>query len=321
MHSGIRYLTAADIDVLRPSAAQATDAIDRFYRIHAEGRVHLQPKLTLDIAPDRFFQSLCCAVSEPAYAICKWIGVFYGNQRVGLPNINGSAILSDASTGAPLAILGGAALTAIRTAATSLSAAKQLARRDARVIGFIGTGIQARSHLELFSQTFTQLGEVRILSSHPGFESLEKRAGELGLRCVLSQDPRVVVEASDIVITSVPGTVSGPFLDARWLPPGAFVGSVDLGRSWKLDTMSSFDFLATDDRENSMDQQSHGIMPAVGGFRVDLAELVSGRQPGRVDEKQRLAFIFPGFSLSDLAIAALLYEAARDRDVGTEMAF
>ncbi len=282
--------------------------------------MHLEPKLTLDIAPAGFFQSLCCAVSEPAYAICKWIGVFYGNQSLGLPNINGSAMLNSSSTGAPLAILDGAALTGFRTAATSLAAARKLARPDAKTIGFVGTGFQAHSHLELFLQAFGQLKEVRILSSHPGFERLQNRAAELGLQCVLSEEPRSVVEGSDIVITSVPGTVSGPFLEAGWLRPGAFVSSVDLGRSWKLEAMSSFDVIATDDRKNSLEQQAQGIMPAVGDFHADLAALASGTYPGRAGEAQRTAFIFPGFALSDLAIAALLYEAAVERGVGTDLA-
>jgi alanine dehydrogenase len=321
VQSGIRYLTASDLKRLTPAAAEASGVIDRFYRIQAEGRVTLQPKLTLDIAPGRFFQSLCCAVSDPSYAICKWIGVVYANNKIGLPPISGSAILSDSATGAPLAILGGAALTAIRTAATSLSAAQRLARPDSQSIGFIGTGVQAQSHLDLFAQSFPQLKEVRILSQHAGSEGLAQHASGLGLRPRLCAEPREVVEASDIIVTSVPGSVTTPFLEVGWLPEGAFVSAVDLGRSWKLDGISGFDVLATDDRANSLEQQAQGIMPALGDFSADLADLVSARHPGRQDDRQRIAFMFPGFSLSDLAIAVLLYEHAKERDIGTDMAF
>lgn len=321
MQSGIRYLSAADIKALQPSAVEASDAIDRFYRLRADKRVHFEPKTTLTLAPGRFFQSLCCAVSDPAFAICKWIGVFNGNEKLGLPVITGNAILSDSTTGAPIAILGGAALTAVRTAATSLSAARRLGRRDAHVIGFIGTGVQAHSHLALFAQTFEHLKEVRILSGYRGSDGLQGHAQELGLRPVLCEHPQAVLEASDIVISSVPGKGAGPFLDARLLPHGAFVSSVDLGRSWMPDTLSSFDVLATDDHENSADQQAQGIMPPVGTFAADLSDLTSGKHPGRTDDRQRISFIFPGFALSDLALAAYFYEAARMRNVGTELPF
>jgi ornithine cyclodeaminase/alanine dehydrogenase-like protein (mu-crystallin family) len=61
-------------------------------------------------------------------------------------------------------------------------------------------------------------------------------------------------------------------------------------------------------------------MPALGDFSADLADLVSAKHPGRQDDRQRTAFMFPGFSLSDLAIAVLLYEHAKERNIGTNMA-
>ena len=320
MQPGVRYLSAADLDALKPSATEASAAIDRFYRLQAEGRVYSQPKLTLTLGPGHLFQSLCCAVSDPSFAVCKWIGVSSRNSEVGLPNVNGIAILSNSDTGRPLGILDGAALTAIRTAATSLSAALRLASRAAHTIGFVGTGVQAHSHLALFAQAFAQLREVRILAGFRGAEGLQKHAQALGLRPVLCDSPRSAIEVADIVVTSVPATGGGAVLDARWLHPGAFVSSVDLGRSWLPDALSSFDLLATDDHENSAGQQAQGIMPAVGSFRCDLAELVSGEHPGRTNDRQRIAFIFPGFALSDLALATYFYEVARRRDVGTEVA-
>ena len=321
MSSGVRHLSAASLATLAPSAAEASAAIERYYRLKAQGGVQAPPKLTMVLGPGHLFQSLCCAASGPDLAICKWIGVAGRNSEIGLPNVNGRPDLTSHVTGMPLAIIDAAALTGVRTAATSLFAAQRLARRNARTIAFVGTGVQAHSHLELFAQAFPDLAEARILDGHRGCEALRKHAEALGMQPVLYDHAQAVLEGADIVVSSVPARGGDPVLDARWLPPGSFVSAVDLGRSWLPESLSSFDLLATDDHDNSADQQAQGIMPAIGQFQVDLSELASGRHDGRADEAQRAAFIFPGFALSDLALAGHFFDVARRRNEGMEIAF
>src|SRR5207247_9174863 len=74
--------------------------------------------------------------------------VFRGNPARGLPTVTSIYVLSDYETGAPLAIMDGSYLTAIRTAAGSACATRHLARPDARTLGVFGTGVQARFHVE-----------------------------------------------------------------------------------------------------------------------------------------------------------------------------
>lgn len=310
----IRYLPASALEALAPTADEASAAIGRFYGLKARGDVYLQPKLTLTLGPGHLFQSLCCATTRPPFAICKWIGVSGSNAAAGLPNVNGLAILSDSNTGLPLALIDAAGLTAVRTAATSLYAARNLARTDARCIAFVGTGVQAQSHLTLFADAFRELREVRILSGHSGCEALAGRAGAMGLQPVLLKRAQAVVEGADIVISSIPARGGGPFLDARWLKPNCFVSAVDLARSWHPASLSNFDLLATDDHDNSTEQQAQRIMPQIGTFGVDLSDLAGGSFRGVGTEGQRTAFIFSGFALSDLALAVFFLEIDRTRN-------
>ena len=314
MSSEIRYLPASALEALLPNADEASSAIGRFYGLKARGDVYLQPKLTLTLGPGHLFQSLCCATIEPPFAICKWIGVSGSNAAAGLPNVNGLAILSDANTGLPLALIDAARLTAVRTAATSLYAARNLAPADARCIAFIGTGVQAQSHLTLFADAFPELREVCILCGHSGCDALAESARAMGLRPVLLKQAQAVVEGADIVISSVPARGGGPFLDASWLKPECFVSAVDLARSWHPASLSNFDLLATDDHDNSAEQQAQRIMPQIGTFEVDLSDLAGGNFRGGGTERQRTAFIFSGFALSDLALAVFFFEIARERN-------
>src|SRR5262249_46703140 len=88
------------------------------------------------------------AVAAPRALGAKIVSVFRGNAARGLPTVTSIYVLSDYTTGVPLAIMDGGYLTAIRTAAGSAVATRFLARADARTLGVFGTGVQARFHVE-----------------------------------------------------------------------------------------------------------------------------------------------------------------------------
>jgi ornithine cyclodeaminase/alanine dehydrogenase len=106
-------------------------------------------------------------------------------------------------------------------------------------------------------------------------------------------------------------------VDADWLVPGAFASLVDLGRSWLAESMARVDRLIIDDRE----QEAHAAAPMVDERLVsaDLTELVSGAAPGRTRTEERTMFIHRGIALADLAAAVMVYERARERDIGEEL--
>src|SRR5205085_8831345 len=86
--------------------------------------------------------------SEPPALGAKIVSVFRGNPSRGLPTVTSTYVLADYQSGAPLAIMDGSFLTAIRTAAGSAVATRALARADASSLGVFGTGVQARFHVE-----------------------------------------------------------------------------------------------------------------------------------------------------------------------------
>jgi ornithine cyclodeaminase/alanine dehydrogenase-like protein (mu-crystallin family) len=128
-------------------------------------------------------------------------------------------------------------------------AVQKLVRADSVSIGFIGCGVQVRSHFDVLRLVLPDLKEVvtcsRSVASAERFVAMVRGAG-LVARTTL--EPREAIEGLDVIITTVPeGAQVLEFLDTAWVTPGAFVGAVDLARSWKRGTLRAMDILSTFD--------------------------------------------------------------------------
>jgi len=108
-------------------------------------------------------------------------------------------------------------------------------------------------------------------------------------------------------VTLVPNLA--PFLDARWLKPGAFVTSTDLALPWQADGMGAFQRIVIDDLEQEAKMSKPMVAPAL--VAGDLSGLVCGDIAGREDAQERTAFVFRGLAVGDLALAALAYRRAK----------
>jgi ornithine cyclodeaminase/alanine dehydrogenase len=322
-HPGIiRYLTAADVEAMAPSQELLNEAVIRIFRATAARHTFHEPKLTMSIEPGHFFQSLVGASLDANRAIVKWASIVAENSSRGLPNVAALIVLSDVKTGQPLAILDGNWITAARTAAMTAVAASHLARPDSRSIGFVGCGVQARSHLSALTSALPGLTHLRAYSrTRRSSEALAEMARCAGLAAEVVETAREAVEGCDVVVTSVPAQPGfQPFLDPAWVAPGGFVAAVDLGRSWLASGLRSrFDILATDDHRQSGALAASGKLPYSGPFDADLCDLILGRHPGRRLVEERVLFLFPGMVLGDLAIAAMIYDIACEKDVGLKL--
>jgi alanine dehydrogenase len=318
----IRYLTAGDVETMAPSPRLLRDAIVRIFHAKDKDLTVHEPKMTMSIVPGHFFQSLVGASLDEDRAMTKWASIVAENSARGLPNVTSLIILTDLTTGQPLAILDGNWITAARTAAMTAVAATHMARPDSRSIGFVGCGVQARSHLSSLTSALPRLTHLRAYSrTSRSAEAFADEARHIGLVAEAVQDPRAAVEGCDVVVTSVPAQPGlQPFLDPAWVVPGGFVAAVDLGRHWLAGSLRrDFDLLTTDDHRQSEALGSAGKLPYAGPFDADLGDLIMSRHPGRRRKEDRVLFLFPGMVLGDLAIAAMIYGMACEKDVGLKL--
>ncbi|HET9250340.1 MAG TPA: ornithine cyclodeaminase family protein, partial [Actinomycetota bacterium] len=136
------------------------DRLERALRDLSAGRASVPPR-TVARTPEGFLGSMPGYL--PGTLEAKLVAVFPGNHERGLPSHQALIALFDEATGAPLCVMDGTVITAVRTGATSAVAARALARPEVRTLAILGAGVQGRSHLNAFTSMFDP-SEIRIAS-------------------------------------------------------------------------------------------------------------------------------------------------------------
>ena len=309
-NGGFLYLPDSAIEALAIPPGEIADAIEAALIAKSEGRLHVTPKSVLLPGGGRYTMSTL-AVGDEGLTVLKTVSVCPDNPGRGLPSINGAILVLDAETGLLKSVMGANWITAHRTAALSAVAARRLADPASASIGFVGCGVQARSHLAAFRALFPLqhvLASGRSAASRDAFCE-EVRALGLDARAASAEE---TLREADIVVTSITLDYSvEPFLDAAWMKPNAFAAITDLCIPWHPDSLARFSTVVIDDLE----QERTAERPLMGAQAVagDLTDLVTER----TDELKRpAAFAFRGLALGDYAAAILAYSRARETGAG-----
>ena len=235
----------------------------------------------------------------------KLVTVYPNNTAAGLPSHQALIVLFRSSTGEPLAVMDGRLITEMRTAAVTAVATKLLARRDARVLAILGSGVQARSHFEAL-QLVRCFEEVRVWSRTP--ENARRFAAEIGARNMTAEQ---AVRGADVVVT-VTGAAE-PILRGEWLEPGALVnavGAVGPKRRELDDEAMRRGTVVVDSRQAAF-VESGDVLLSQAPVYAELGELLSGakaKPPAAITVFKSL-----GIAVEDLAAARLVYSAIKGR--------
>jgi ornithine cyclodeaminase/alanine dehydrogenase-like protein (mu-crystallin family) len=308
--TSLPYLSQAFLEHLSITTEEVINSIEQLILGQRRGRVWSAPKAVVLPGDERYIMATLAVADEPGVVATKSLVLNPRNRERGLPVLNSLVTLLDCETGLPLAVIDGNWVTARRTAGLSAVAAKRLARPDSASIAFIGCGVQARSHLDLFCDLFP-LREIRAFGRGAANRDALCRAAEArGLAAVAGETARDAISHADLVVTSVTLLPNlEPFLDARWLKPGAFATMTDLGTPWFPEGMPAFARIVIDDLEQEAKMSKPLVAPAL--VAGDLSGLVCGDLPGRESDQELTAFIFRGLALGDLALAGLAYRRAK----------
>jgi ornithine cyclodeaminase/alanine dehydrogenase-like protein (mu-crystallin family) len=263
----------------------------------------------------------------PVFAV-KSIASFPANPARGLPTISSTVLLLDGETGLTKAVMDGAHLTAIRTAAASALAADILARRDASHLALIGSGVQAVSHLAAIA-TVRELESVavasRTLASAQRFvDQQSTRYPRLTFHAHASSDEAVL--AADLVCTVT--SAREPVFDPASIVLGAHISAVGShtpqSREIPGETMCNAR-VVVDSREASLTECGDCMIPiAQGLFGPDhvsdeLGEVLTGAKPGRVSKTQVTIYQSCGIAVQDAVAANLVYERAQEAGIGSKV--
>ena len=315
----LRVLSASDIDRAIDMSA-AMDVMSAAFGQLAKGRANVPQRLGLKTDTGLVLAMPGNLPDEHALAI-KIVTVFPDNSRRGLPSIFGLVVVLDAATGAPLALIEGGHLTALRTGATSGLATRLMARPEARTVALFGAGVQARTQLAGV-RAVRDIREVRIVSRRA--ESATLLAGELtGVDTRVLHDAAQAIRGADIVITAT--TCPTPLFLGGALEPGTHVNAIGAYAA----TMREVDSAAiqrarivVDTREGALAEAGDLIIPirerVIGANHIvaELSELVTGAIPGRTSEEEITLFKSVGHAAQDVALARRVLDIAIAQDIG-----
>ena len=303
----IPYLSEAQLSSLGITTFEVIASIEALVLSLDNQTAWSAPKAAILPEDGRYMMVALAATDDPPLLAVKTVVLNPRNPERGLPQINGLVTMLNSSSGLPVAILDGNWITAVRTAGLSATAAKHMARKDSSVAAFIGCGVQARSHLQAFSELFP-LKEIRLFGrGKANIDRFCKDAADRSIACVDCDSAKAAVTGADLVITSV--TYSAdliPFIDANWLKPGSFSAITDLAAPWVKASFSAFDQIIIDDMEQEAAMPNK--LAPVEFVTGDLSDVVLGKVAGRTLGSDKTAFIFRGHAMGDLALSVLAYQ-------------
>jgi alanine dehydrogenase len=316
----LRLLGATDVD-RAIDMRQAIEIMATSFKELASGRANVPQRLGVETEAGLLLAMPGSLPEQRALAI-KVVSVFPGNSRLGLPSVFGLVLVLDASSGAPLALIEGSHLTALRTGAASGLATKLMAREDARTVALFGAGVQARTQLAAM-RAVRDIREVRIVSRTP--QSAQRLAGELtGLETRVLADSGAAVRGADIVITAT--TSATPVVFGRDVEPGTHVNAIGA----YTPTMREVDAdvvrrarVVVDTRQGALAEAGDLIIAirerviATNHIVAELGEVVNGTAAGRTSEEEITLFKSVGHAAQDVALARRVLDVAVTRRFGT----
>ncbi|TMG28938.1 MAG: ornithine cyclodeaminase family protein [Chloroflexi bacterium] len=254
----------------------------------------------------------------------KAVSVFPGNARRGIDTHQGAVLLFEEDTGRLSALMDGATITAIRTAAVSGVATDLLARRDAAELAILGAGVQARTHLEAIAAV-RPLRRVRVWSRNPqhAADLVKASAARYGASIEAVPTAEAAVRAADVVATVTASPQ--PVLQRPWVKDGAHINAVgsSIPTTREIDTATMAAVrLFVDRRESALNEAGDLLIPMrEGAFTADhiqaeLGEVIIGTDLGRQSPDELTLFKSLGLAVEDVASAAFILERAREMGIG-----
>jgi ornithine cyclodeaminase len=259
----------------------------------------------------------------------KAVTFFPRNEGTDIDSHQGAVLLFETGRGRLLAVLDATSLTAVRTAAVSGLATRILAREDAGDLAIVGSGVEARTHLEAMLAV-RKLRRVRVaslsLARARAFAEREGRRHGIAIEpCATVQD---AVRGADIVCTVT--SAREPVVRAEWLSPGVHVNavgsSVPTARELDSETVIRSRFFV-DHTPSALAEAGDFLIPLSNGeieqshLRGDLGQLVVGEVPGRASPADVTVFKSVGLAIEDVASAHHIYTRARAMGAGQWIGF
>lgn len=287
------------------------------------------PLRTVLVYPDGTgaFAVMPAYLGSPKTVGAKVVTVVPGNHGTEFDSHQGAVLLFDSKNGSLVAILDATPVTAIRTAAVSAVATRELARENASTLAIIGSGVQAHTHLDAMCAV-RPIKTLRVYSrNRANCQQLVDVAREkFKLDATIAASGEDAVRNADIICTTT--SSSEPVLFGEWLAPGMHINAVGSSQrtARELDSAAVVrSRVYVDRRESALKESGDMLVPLNAGdigpdhIVGEIGDLLIGRATRRANDQEITLFNSLGLAIEDLAAASYVYDQAVRRGIGTNV--
>jgi ornithine cyclodeaminase len=281
----------------------------------------------IEVGPHHAFHGVMPAfIEQPPALGTKIVTVYASNAERGLPSHLATIVLLDPETGGLLAILDGRYITEARTAAASAASARHLARSDARVLAVIGSGVQARSHIEAIVRV-RPIDEIRVWGRTPAHVDalVSETTPHTTARISAAGSVQDAVRDADIIVLVTASRE--PVLRREWVRAGAHVCAVGACRpdQREMDTALVRDArVYVDSRVSALAEAGDIVIPLREGaiterhIVAEIGHVIAGTAEGRRSDDEITIYESLGIAVEDVAAARLAWQRATELGMGRE---
>lgn len=306
----IVYLTEADVRGLLTMPA-LRERLRVAFGLFSAGRADVPPRIAAR-APKGMLAAMP-GYLEGVGLVVKAVSVFADNHGTDIPSHQGLIVVCDEHTGTPVAIMDGASVTALRTAASAAVAADLLARPESSVLAIIGGGVQGHSHLAAFAD-LRPWSEIRIASRSNG-SALALAARHPSATAMPFEQ---AVRGADVVCLTT--DADQPVVDPHWVRPGAHIGSVGNRAELHPGFTAGTVFVEWMGAAASPPPAGATELQGIDLDRVvEIGRVVNGDHPGRTATDEITVYKSTGHAIEDAAAAKLVLDTAIEKGVGLRL--
>ena len=318
----MRILSAENVK-MAISMTEAIAAVREGFVALSAGKVQAPLRTTLQ-TPDGTILFMLAYSENAGSSVIKVVSVYAENQQRGLPVVIATILVLDAKTGQPRALLDGTYLTALRTGAASGLATDLLAAPDAKILGVIGAGAQARTQIEGVLAV-RAISEVRIYSRN-GTEAL---VSELKMRYPWinvygCHNAAEALHDADVLVAAT--TTSSPVINGTDVKAGAHINGIGSYTPSMQEIATEVVIRAkivVDSRSACLAEAGDLLIPINAGLLdaasiyAEIGEIAAGSKPGRTSAAEITFFKSVGNAVQDLIVAARVVSAAEAKNLGS----
>jgi len=317
----MRILTAKDVRaaITMPEAIAAVRA--GFIALSA-GKAEVPLRTVLN-TPDGLTLYMPAYIQGEPVSTVKVVSVYTQNPARGLPTINAAVLVLDATTGVPIAMMEGATLTALRTGAASGVATELLAKAEAKILGVIGAGAQARTQIEAVCAV-RPIQQIRVYSLMGAEAMAEELRQKFDAEIIVVGSPHEALANADVIATAT--NTKTPVVHAADVASGAHINGIGSFTPDMQEIAADVVVKAkvvVDHRHGAWAEAGDLIIPRDQGLigenhvYTELGEIAAGLRPGRVSPDEITFFKSVGNAVQDAVVARRVMEAAEARGLGT----